>query len=355
MMYKPKKHIYKVIIRALVAVGVGALVVAVVAVTNSSLPPYTAIGNKSYVDTLWPAINKCGLMSKSVKVILSPASSTMSRTVMLEDLDSLVNLGISLNKQVLFLDSSSTIPQVASDAIQTSFRLRLVGVKDLSSAVKNVLSVPPDLSATASTAASVGLLNQLRHLIQESDAKFSAFAKSIESAPGHVKVPLCSWKSELSLLTPSYIQSLVKSWQLSSTLAPVSNVTLLSFSIFPQAVHSVNGMSLLPPTNKLEVEAVVANLGNIFEKNVKVTATVSPIAGGVVGSNPAMAKPTSSGRLVDVQIGQNTVVDLPVLHVDSGTSYVLTVSATLPVASSSKSPGQNTPVSSSSVDITIAH
>jgi hypothetical protein len=144
-------------------------------------------------------------------------------------------------------------------------------------------------------------LERAGRLMVGADGNYRGFLAAL-SAPVRraVGLPASRWVSHPADWSPDSLASYV------SDLA--STPSLVGFGT----------VTTLPPTTTLRLSPVVANAGNVAERDLAVTATLTPQSGG--------GAQTVSSR-VGLAFGQHLVVALPPLAVSPGSTYLLAVTA----------------------------
>jgi hypothetical protein len=94
----------------------------------------------------------------------------------------------------------------------------------------------------------------------------------------------------------------------------------LAESTDPAAVPGGSGVSVLPPTNRLQVRVVVANQGNVEEKGVRLVVTAV-----AQGSRRAV---TPVRMTTDIAVGRSVALSPPALSVRQATTYLVDMTAT---------------------------
>ncbi|MHB8505695.1 MAG: hypothetical protein ACYDEN_08265, partial [Acidimicrobiales bacterium] len=116
----------------------------------------------------------------------------------------------------------------------------------------------------------------------------------------HVHAPPSRWITASMDPSPSGLTVFLTSLQSRASLRPVSSVAIEAVGTTPSAVGARGGTQILAPGHQLTVNVVVGNTGNQTERNLTVTASITPAVG------------TSSARVF-------------VARLDPGTSQALTI------------------------------
>ncbi len=173
--------------------------------------------------------------------------------------------------------------------------------------------------------------------LARADQTYAAVRRSFAAAPGHARLPASVWVHDPALWAPGTVETLVNDLTGSPTLATFHRLQLVTVRVSPAAVPPVGAppagppgaagacqattVSVIPPTARLALDAVVANFGNVGETGSTVTAQLQPQGPG----DPA----TSSARFA---LAPNTsaAIALPPLAIAPGDTYGLSVSVSAP-------------------------
>jgi hypothetical protein len=179
-----------------------------------------------------------------------------------------------------------------------------------SSAPTTLTSISPATAITRLTDAGVR--------IAFADARVAGLRASLAAAPGHAHLVRNPFVVDDSILGPGAMARLVGSLQSSASLAIVHDLQLGAVSISPSPLPAttVAGLTELPPTSSIAVSAVIRNLGNVAERGVVVTASLSSIGGAILSSSRVSGTVSAVGALS---------LDLPPLKVSPGSGVQLTV------------------------------
>ncbi len=214
--------------------------------------------------------------------------------------------------------------RAAVDGLLRMAPLPAVGAADLSSRA----STPRRISAARAAMELV----KVGTLLERSDRMYAAGRRALRAGPGHARLSPSVWSGRTGAWTSSTARSEVDALRKSPTLAAVHRVELVAHAVAltPAPVPSSAATSsspspvlVLPPTGRIGVGLVVANLGNVAERGIAVRAALTR-KGGV-------AHP---GKILSVALtaGSSVSVTLPPLRVVPGNTYSITVSVDPPVA-----------------------
>jgi hypothetical protein len=176
--------------------------------------------------------------------------------------------------------------------------------------------------ALLTTGEATSRLSQAGSLLLSADRAVGPLRARALSVAGHPRMSRSVFIADHSLLTPTAMASLVAALETSPSLAVVHQLSILTYSLSPSILPTPNATTAnLPPTSSLAVTAVVLNRGTVDERGVRVTATVTPVSGGVSDSKSAVTA---------VGTGGAASVKIPALKTTPGSTVSLTISITPP-------------------------
>jgi hypothetical protein len=150
--------------------------------------------------------------------------------------------------------------------------------------------------------------------LQAADRTYELFVQALP--PLAVPLPPSRWVTDASQWSSGLLTGFITTLRSSASLAPVHDVAVLLVTTDPQAVNTQGVTQVLPASKLLNMQIVVGDDGNQPEKNLTVTATISPAQGG----------PTEMVRdFVNLNPGQRRTVQLGGLHPVVGQATTLVV------------------------------
>lgn len=168
-------------------------------------------------------------------------------------------------------------------------------------------------------------LMQAEGLLGVSDRTYATVRARFARLPGQAQLPRSQWLSNQTTAKAGSFSSLVGPLSGSQTLAVHHEVVLVTVGFEPQPLPPLTAAAAaqleVPPTDDLQVTAVVGNQGNVKEAGVPVTARLQPAGAGRV---------VEVQRRVSLAAGSYQTTVLPAMRVKAGTTYTLTVSLTAP-------------------------
>ena len=329
----------------------GLLIGGLVDVGHASRPYWRSI-NRSYAAQAVPIVTSSNASASALSTFMSEAPG-LGRHQVQAQLEALVR--ITTDDALL---ATGLVPPEPSAPIATAFAAsmddRATAVGDLRGALFGLLGIQPSSSGTTTSEASGGSgapailttseaetrLQGVADLLRRSDQQYTAFQSATQSAPGHARMVDSVWLRDPAQWTSAQLAALTQALATAPSLAVVHHVVLTPngvrltpASVPPGAQAAAQngappGASVLPPTTRLGVQAVVQNLGNVPESGVVVKASVQPSSGG--------AAEVESTR-VSMPPGTAAIATLTHLRVQPSQTYTLTVTVVAPAGQSDRS------------------
>jgi len=204
------------------------------------------------------------------------------------------------------------------DTCRAALAGRHGGVIELQRAVEEVIggrsgSVPvgPDAGVTLPTAVAT---------MMQADGAFAACRLQLRRAPVSARLAPGRWVTGAEPWSSPSIDRLASALASSPSLAAHHQLNLIALSTSPPVLAGPGG-GVMAPTGRLQVDAVVANAGNVDEPAVSVQVSVVPLVGP--GPQPLMA-------IVVVPAGRSVTVVVGPFAVRPGSMYRLQVTAAPP-------------------------
>jgi hypothetical protein len=283
-----------------------AVVLAVNAAISARSPaPARQLAEQSYVDQIIPVIQSSTQQGKDVDSVRTQALTLSAATItgrlgeVANDAQTTLNTlerisppkGVSTAHALLV--ATLAIRVEGAQAIQRAMAAALSG-DNLQTAVNSLVTVGQDFTA--------------------SDRTYALFMKTAAGLGD--SIPASTWVSDDTVYMPPSLTVYLASLRAAATLTPVHDTTVVLVSTDPAPV-SLNGPTQVLPISKLlNLQIVVADIGNQPERNLTVSATITPSTIG----------PTQMVRdFVNLAPGQRRTVDLGGLRVQPGQATTLTV------------------------------
>ena len=157
--------------------------------------------------------------------------------------------------------------------------------------------------------------------LQVADQAYQLFASTIPKIG--VTMPASQWLGNANPYQPQSAQVFLASLHNSASSTPLHEVSIYAVTTTPSPVGAQGPTEVLPDAKAITVTIVVADTGNQPERNLTVTATVSPSSGAA-----------SAKDFVDLLPGQaHTIVNLGPLNPPQGVPVTLTITVTPPAGS----------------------
>ena len=314
-----------------VAVLVGLVINGIVSGATSATG-YLQLVNRSFTAQANAVLLQQNADGAQLTRVLNRAPNE-SRRVLQQQLDLLVRSTSAQRAQA----TDATSPAPSGDLGPRFVRIvsdRAQGVSEIRGAIDGLLGMTPlpiagspraTPIAPAPLISSTEAITQLTRagtLIASADAAVLGLRQSVAAAPGNARMIRSVFVKDPALLEAPAMNALVGALEGSTSLTIIHELNLLAISLRPAALPTPNStVTNLPPTTRVVVTAVVRNLGNVAERPVVITASVTPVSGGVADSVTVSTQVAADGVVS---------VELPALRVRPGTTVTLQVSVTPP-------------------------
>src|SRR5579859_613936 len=282
------------------------VVLAVNAAMSARSPtPARELAEQSYLDQILPAIQQSTQDGMDVATVRTQALKLGATTIT----DRLHQVATSAQRtlaQVRNLTPPRSL-QTAHDLLIATLAIRAEGVDGLSAA----------MAAAMSGHAATEVVPSVVDVGRDYDAADRAYALFVKAMPGlGVPLPASVWMTDPSAYTDPVVAVFLASLQAAASLTPVHDASVVLFITDPLPVNPTSNPQVLPISKSLNLQIVVADVGNQPEKNLTVTATIAPSTSG----------PTEMVRdFVDLVPGQRRTVKLGGLRPQPGVPTTLTV------------------------------
>jgi hypothetical protein len=284
----------------------GALLTVAVLLTQAALSAHASSSEHvlAYFDQVRPEIQRSSSEGADLVDVRANAV-TLGRDGITRRLDRLTSQTKST------LDAITAVIPPASLRVAHAYLVAALGVRAKAAdqartaLAASLAEAPPDAAVRGLVAAG--------QLMQLGDQSYALFAGAL---PASAATPPSTWVVDPTVWTSQEVGIFVTTLRSSTSLTPVHDLAVVTFSLAPAAVGNDKGALVVPPTKGLQVAIVVANVGNLPERHATVTASLY-----TNGANT-----TDSVRdFVDLAPGQRTAVEIGNLHPASGTTGTLTV------------------------------
>jgi hypothetical protein len=289
------------------------LVLVVNAAMSARSPgPVRQQAEQSYLDQALPAIAQSTQQGLDLGDVRARALTLSPATIV-----SHINSVVSETRQTLATVEKLNPPAAAKNAhalLVAALDMRYAGTEALSQAMTTVLS-PQPLNAGVAALATAGTD------FQAADWAYTLFQQDMPKVSP--PLPGSQWVTDPGAYSVATLSVFVATLRSIGSLTPVHDVSVILVTTTPLPINLVNGVQILPVAKNLNLQVVVADVGNQAETNVMVTASIAPSAIG----------PTQSVRnFVDLAPGQSKTVNLGGLRVLTGQATTLTTQINPPPA-----------------------
>jgi hypothetical protein len=291
----------------------GAVATVVVLAVNAAMSarspaPARQLAQQSYMDQVLPAIQASIQQGRDIESVRTQALTLAAPTIT-SRLDQ-----TAANAQGTLTTVERLKPpkdmQTAHDLLVATMAIRVQAVQALSHAMTVTLS-------GSSTQTAVDTLMSAANELTAGDLTYQMFLKTPAAATGTgTSLPPSAWVADPSVYNAANLTVFVTSLKSATTLAPVHDTSVVLVTTDPAPVSVDGDTQVLPVSRLLNLQIVVANIGNQPEKNLTVSASIAPSAIG----------PTQMVRnFVNLAPGQRLTVDLGGLRAQPGQPTTLTV------------------------------
>jgi hypothetical protein len=266
--------------------------------------PVRQQAEQSYMDQALPAIQQSTQQGLDIDTVRSQALSLSPATI-LSHIDEVVSETKATLTAVEKLNPPAAVKN-AHSLLVTALDMRYAGTEALRQALATALSDQP-VDAGVHALATVG------SDYQASDWAYTLFQQAMPTvAP---PLPASQWVTDPGAYDTTTLTVFVSSLRSVGSLTPVHDVSVILVTTDPLPINLLNGMQIMPIAKDLNLQVVVADIGNQPENNLEVSASIAP---SVIG-------PTQSVRnFVDLTPGQSKTVSLGGLRVLTGQATTLT-------------------------------
>ncbi len=283
----------------------GAVATVVVLAVNAAMSarspaPARQLAQQSYMDQVLPAIQASIQQGHDIESVRTQALTLAAPTIT-SRLDQ-----TAANAQGTLTTVERLKPpkdmQTAHDLLVATMAIRVQAVQALSHAMTVTLS-------GSSTQTAVDTLMSAANELTAGDLTYQMFLKTPATAKAGTSLPPSAWVADPSVYNAANLTVFVTSLKSATTLAPVHDTSVVLVTTDPAPVSVDGDTQVLPVSRLLNLQIVVANIGNQPEKNLTVSASIAPSAIG----------PTQMVRnFVNLAPGQRLTVDLGGLRAQPG-------------------------------------
>jgi hypothetical protein len=288
---------------------VGALATVVVLAVNAAVAarssaPARQLAEQNYVDQASAVIQDSTQQGRDLDALRTQAV-TLSGTTIIHILDQVVARTAQSFAAIRRIAPPGSL-DTAHDLLVATLAVRADSAKSFRQAIANALGGQP-LTAAAAAIGSVGAE------MEASDRTFQLFVHALPSLG--TGPPASQWVSDPAVYDQVNLSVFLSSLRASTSLVPVHDVAVVLVLTAPAPVSLNGSTQVLPVSKLLNLQIVVADTGNQPERNLTVSATMSPSAIG----------PTEVFRdFVDLSPGQRRTITLNGLRAEPNQPTTLT-------------------------------
>jgi hypothetical protein len=292
-------------------VGVLAAVVALAvagAVGARSSAPARQLAQQNYLDRVFPVIQDSTEQGHDISALRTQADS-LSLTMITGRLDQLVASTGQSFSAVRRIEPPASL-DTAHDLLVATLAVRADSAKALRQEIANALGGQPSTAA-------VQAINSVGMEMEASDRIYQLFIHALPSpsSPGTTP-PASQWVRDPSVYDEAHVGAFLSGLTAKTSPAPGHDVAVVLVLTDPGPVSLNGSTQVLPVSRLLNLQIVVANTGSERERNLAVSATMSPSATG----------PRQMLRdLVDLSPGQRRTVSLGGLRAKPNQPTTLTI------------------------------
>ncbi len=229
----------------------------------------------SYLDEVRPLITDSSEQGADLAAIRENASD-LGRPGTRARLDQVVKQTKTTLEALKHIDAPPAA-QEAQSLLVATLQLRVIGARSVAQDMIDALSAKSPSEVVGR------LVVSARNLIA-ADQTYKAFTDLVATtlAKGAKEAVAPSvWVKEPTEWEAPELTAFVNILKANSSVAPIVDVATVLVQTQPAAVGKDGEKLLLPKTGSVRLEVVVANIGNVAQKHVTVTAALQPASGGL--------------------------------------------------------------------------
>jgi len=286
-------------------------------VRSRSVAPLRQLAAQTWIDRILPIIAASSQQGQAVDRIWTDGLKLPATSISTQ-LDQTVAGAAAAYHEVVALQPPASLagPSGLLEACllarsQATVVLRDALTQDLGSA-----------GAGGSSDPNIGAIQTAGQDLQVADRAYQLFTGSLPKVG--VTMPASVWVTDASAYQPASLQLFLTSLHNATSLTPLHQLKIYAVTTSPSPVSLQGAVEELPPSRAISVSVVVADTGNQPERNLTVTASISPSLG------------TASVRaFVDLAPGQaRTMANMGPLNPPQGPLVTLAVTITARAGSS---------------------
>jgi hypothetical protein len=263
-------------------------------VSTRSDEPSRRVAALGYLDEIRAQIDQSNRQGADVTDVRSKAN-TLGRAGITRRLDRVARDAAHTLSAARAVDAPSGLSDARS-LLLTTLWLRARGTSMMKDALDQALGKTAPQSA-------INKMADVGADLTAADRTYAGFLVAINDAPRvrrEAVLPPSRWVDEPVAWQAPELNAFITALRSSATLAPIHDTTVVLVTTEPAAVRKeADGRLVLPLTKTIRIQAIVANVGNEPERDLKVEVTLIP------GGDRATAR-----DFVSLSPGQRTTVTL---------------------------------------------
>jgi hypothetical protein len=276
-----------------------------------STRPAATLNNQAWVDKVLPQIALSSAQGSELAQVSSGLVAAGGSSAVAVELSRIAGASASTYKAVA-ADAAPSGVAPAAGLLQACLAARHEGADEMASAVQHLLGGDgPPSAVTEMTAAAADF--------KVGDNAYQLFTADLPKLG--VTMPPSVWLTSAAVYEPQALTAFATKLLAGAVRSQPHKLHIDAITTNPPALRVQGNLQILAPASTVSVTAVVANLGQLPENGVKVTATITPAAG--VASQQVTVS-------VDLSPGQADAVQLTGLRLAPSTPTNLEVGALAP-------------------------
>jgi hypothetical protein len=258
---------------------IGVVITLFVLLINASLQsrspgPGQQLAAGAWVDRVLPIVTASTQEGQQLAAIWVDGLHTPADSLGAE-LSQVASGSAQAYQQVIALRPPANVAGAAG-LLEACLLLRSEAAASLQGALEPLLagSDGPGAKVVAAAPSRLSTIQGVGGDMQLGDQAYQLFVETLPKLG--FTMPPSTWAGNLTPYKPEAATVFLSSLQNAMTSTPVREVKIYAVSTSPAAESIHNGVELLPDAPSLAVTVVLANVGNQQEKNLTVTASISP-------------------------------------------------------------------------------
>jgi ribosomal protein S7 len=295
---------------------VAVLVTLVVLLIDASIKsrstgPGKELAAQAWVDRALPIIRDSTEQGQQIESLASDGL-TMTAPAITAQADRTAAAARATYAQAVKLSPPATV-STAAGLLDAALLVRSQAAATVAKVMVGTLSGP---ATAAAAAASSTALAASASSFAFADKAYVLFTKNLPNLG--VTPPPSVWAANPALFQNPRLTTYLQALRNATSLTPVHQLQVVSLATNPGAESLAGNVQILPLQSSISVAVVVGNTGNQTEKNLTVTASISP----------AVRAPSAREFITSLSAGGDQALTIGALDPVAGTPVVLTVRVT---------------------------